>query len=187
MIEGTAVKTWAINVTRESYALELQMLVEESPEWRFSALHASSRKVEEFKIDEMARKIKTRAPVLWNLLGSLLSTSNRSTPDENPMEEDESSDSELWEHFGDIDLEGMIEMIKDDNQGSARKHRRAAKKEAILTVKRVVIISILMQGRNQKTNALESIIGIFLHSCRTPEKVIDLLAHMGISISVSSL
>ena len=45
------------------------------------------------------------------------------------------------------------------------------------------MISILMQGTNQKCNALESVFGIFLHSCNTPQKVIDALAHMGITIS----
>src|ERR1700683_3641531 len=45
------------------------------------------------------------------------------------------------------------------------------------------MISILMQGTNQKCNALESMFGIFLHSCNTPQKVIDALAHMGITVS----
>ena len=52
--------------------------------------------------------------------------------------------------------------------------------------KKVVMISILMQGTNQKCNALESVFGIFLHSCNTPQKVIDMLAHMGITISVET-
>ena len=44
-----------------------------------------------------------------------------------------------------------------------------------------------MQSRNQKCNALESVFGIFLHSTNTPQKVIQALAHMGISISISSI
>jgi len=44
-----------------------------------------------------------------------------------------------------------------------------------------------MQSTNQKTNALESIIGIFLHSCGTPEKVIKTLTHMGVSILVNAV
>ena len=44
-----------------------------------------------------------------------------------------------------------------------------------------------MQSTNQKTNALESIIGIFLHSWKTPEKVIEALAHLGISISINAI
>jgi len=45
----------------------------------------------------------------------------------------------------------------------------------------------MMQGTNQKYNALESVFGIFLHLCNTPQKVIDALAHMGISISVDTI
>jgi len=48
------------------------------------------------------------------------------------------------------------------------------------------MISIMMQGTNQKCNTLKSVFGIFLHSCNTPQKVIDALAHMGISISVDT-
>jgi hypothetical protein len=46
---------------------------------------------------------------------------------------------------------------------------------------------MLMQSTNKETNALESIIGIFLHSCKAPQKVIDTLARMGISISMSAI
>lgn len=41
-----------------------------------------------------------------------------------------------------------------------------------------------MQNRNAKCNALEFVVGIFLHSILTLEKVISMLARMGISISV---
>ncbi|KAF8192847.1 hypothetical protein K438DRAFT_1589904, partial [Mycena galopus ATCC 62051] len=53
--------------------------------------------------------------------------------------------------------------------------------------KTAVMISIMMQSRNSKCNALESVFGIFLHSTNTPEKVIQALAHMGISISPTAI
>ncbi|KAI0684536.1 hypothetical protein BC835DRAFT_1463823 [Cytidiella melzeri] len=40
-----------------------------------------------------------------------------------------------------------------------------------------------MQGRNQKSNWLQSMCGIFLHAMHAPQKLVDLLAHMGISIA----
>ncbi|KAF8169463.1 hypothetical protein K438DRAFT_1615122 [Mycena galopus ATCC 62051] len=49
------------------------------------------------------------------------------------------------------------------------------------------LLLIMMQSRNNKSNALESVFGIFLHSTNTPEKVIQALAHMGISISPSAI
>jgi len=42
-----------------------------------------------------------------------------------------------------------------------------------------------MQSSSVQTNALESIVGIFLHSCGTPEKVIEALAYLGTTISVN--
>ncbi|KAK6964760.1 hypothetical protein R3P38DRAFT_2477244, partial [Favolaschia claudopus] len=51
----------------------------------------------------------------------------------------------------------------------------------------VVIISILIQSSNNKCNALESVFGIFLHASNTPYKVIETLAHMGITISVDAI
>lgn len=44
-----------------------------------------------------------------------------------------------------------------------------------------------MHSWNWKVNAFETTMGLFLHSCRTPKKVIDILAHLRISISVNSI
>ena len=48
--------------------------------------------------------------------------------------------------------------------------------------KQVVVISIIMQSTSQKVNALKSIIGIFFHSCKTPEKVIVSCPHGNIDL-----
>ncbi|KAF8334504.1 hypothetical protein F5887DRAFT_892649, partial [Amanita rubescens] len=53
--------------------------------------------------------------------------------------------------------------------------------------KKAVITSILMQNTNQKANNLQSLVGSFLHSCCTPERVVNALAQMGISISMTSV
>lgn len=53
--------------------------------------------------------------------------------------------------------------------------------------KTVVVLSILMHNRDQKANALQSTVGIFLHATNTPEKVIKVLSRMGISISLTSI
>ena len=45
----------------------------------------------------------------------------------------------------------------------------------------------MLQSSNQNCNALQSIIGIFLQSCNTPETVREFLAHTGLSISTSSI
>lgn len=45
----------------------------------------------------------------------------------------------------------------------------------------------MLQSTNQKCNALASTIGLFLHSTSAPELVIEVLAHSGLSISVSAI
>jgi len=53
--------------------------------------------------------------------------------------------------------------------------------------KTVVAVSILLQSTNERCNYLQSVLGIFFHSTSVPEKVIETLAHAGLSISLSSI
>ena len=44
-----------------------------------------------------------------------------------------------------------------------------------------------MQSVNQKSNALQSILGFFFQSAHVPYKAIDALAHLGLSISTDAI
>lgn len=44
-----------------------------------------------------------------------------------------------------------------------------------------------MQSTNQRCDALQAMVGVFLHSCGTPETVRQFLAHVGLSMSTSSI
>lgn len=44
-----------------------------------------------------------------------------------------------------------------------------------------------MHSQDQRCNALQSVTGIFLHSCGAPEKLIKVLSRMGISVALSSI
>ncbi len=48
-------------------------------------------------------------------------------------------------------------------------------------------MSMMLQSTNQRCNALQSTIGIYLHACRASEAVIELLSRIGISISRASI
>lgn len=52
--------------------------------------------------------------------------------------------------------------------------------------RRVVISSILLFSTNQKCNALPAVMGLFLHSNSTPEVAVEVFAHAGLSVSVTS-
>ena len=44
-----------------------------------------------------------------------------------------------------------------------------------------------MQSTNQRCNALQTSIGLFLHACSAPEEVTEFLAHTGLSISTTAI
>lgn len=47
-------------------------------------------------------------------------------------------------------------------------------------------MSIILQHVNQKCNALQTFIGLFLHATNTPETVHELLAHVGLAVSTTT-
>ena len=51
----------------------------------------------------------------------------------------------------------------------------------------VVSISIFVQSTNEQCNYLQGVLGIFYHSTSIPKKVIETLAHTGLSISLTSI
>ncbi|KDQ27260.1 hypothetical protein PLEOSDRAFT_1024528, partial [Pleurotus ostreatus PC15] len=53
--------------------------------------------------------------------------------------------------------------------------------------RKVVMTSIMLQSTNQYCNALQSMMGIFLHSCNAPKDIIEVLARIGVSISTTSI
>ncbi|KAH9833826.1 uncharacterized protein C8Q71DRAFT_177393 [Rhodofomes roseus] len=87
------------------------------------------------------------------------------------------SDDEYWN-----ELEPLPEG-PDDLDSAEEAERRLV----ICRMKCVLCISIMAQSSNQRSNALQSVIGIYLHSCKAPESVVDLLARVGVSISQSAI
>ncbi|KAJ6595500.1 hypothetical protein DFH09DRAFT_803712, partial [Mycena vulgaris] len=152
---------------KNKYAAAIRELSEKKNGWHFDAMHATAAQLESFRIEDIAREIRLLAPELWELVGLMLSADQRLAADEDdPMTSDD-------------------EDIPKDLQTRAEKI--AERRDALILIKRVVIISMMMQSANQKCNALESVFGIFLHASNTPSRVIEALAHMGISISEQSI
>ncbi|KAH7917046.1 hypothetical protein BV22DRAFT_1027045, partial [Leucogyrophana mollusca] len=92
------------------------------------------------------------------------------------MEEDEEA--------GGVGSDGN-ETGKPRQKKSAR--RAASRNAALLVIKSVVSISIFLQSSNERCNYIQGVLGFFLHSTGVPEKVIETLAHTGISISIKSI
>ncbi|KIK76915.1 hypothetical protein PAXRUDRAFT_116600, partial [Paxillus rubicundulus Ve08.2h10] len=114
------------------------------------------------------------APQFWRLLCVLLDARNR----QNVLDEDKDQNMEpgesyeedtYWEDLGEGKLEGATV------GGGPRK-------DSTKSSKNVVLLGILMQSTNRKSNDLQSLTGLLFQSMHTPQSVIETLAQMGISV-----
>ncbi|KAG2109462.1 hypothetical protein BD769DRAFT_1325446, partial [Suillus cothurnatus] len=53
--------------------------------------------------------------------------------------------------------------------------------------RKVTVLSIMMRSTNQRSNTLQSLMGMFLQSTHTPQKVTETLKQMGVSVSVNAI
>ncbi|KAG1882355.1 hypothetical protein F4604DRAFT_1546252, partial [Suillus subluteus] len=168
---------------------EVRRLASKDSGSHFGASSATTEQLEQFNVKDMAQGMIHSAPELWALLGALLGGGEKySLPVSDEVDGDgdavmdDSQDSEdndsYWDQVDAVDLEGFINGLASENV--SKKNIRASRRSAIIKIKKVVIISIMMQSVQPKSNALQSIIGIFLQSAHTPQNVIDTLARIGI-------
>ena len=68
---------WSLDLVKKDHAKSLQTLSSKKGGWHFSALRARVAPIREFRIEDMACKIESTAPNLWNTILSLLSADPR--------------------------------------------------------------------------------------------------------------
>lgn len=49
------------------------------------------------------------------------------------------------------------------------------------------MVSRVLYANNQQCNLIPAVVGIFLHACNAPERVVDVLWHMNTSMSIASI
>ncbi|KAG1894328.1 uncharacterized protein F5891DRAFT_961711, partial [Suillus fuscotomentosus] len=95
--------------------------------------------------------------------------------------------------FGGDDIGGMmreeddVNEEADDEQSGKRQRRAAERNAALLVIRTVVMISICLQTSNSQCNLLQGWLGFFMRSACVPEKVVEVFAHAGLSISLTSI
>ncbi|KIK78931.1 hypothetical protein PAXRUDRAFT_16606 [Paxillus rubicundulus Ve08.2h10] len=160
----------------------------------------STKQLEDFSLREMARKMEARAPNWWSLLGTLLNDKGAQRLGELRMDGEGDVDmaggvpsleddlEDYWDEVDEIDLEGVINALTGETRSHpAIEDRRIQCRAAIKMMKKTIVSGIVMQGINQKSNTLQSILEFFLQLAHTPYKVIDTLARLGISISADAI
>ncbi|KAF8415907.1 hypothetical protein L210DRAFT_962448 [Boletus edulis BED1] len=181
----------------QEYVAEVTHVATEESGWHFGVHHSTLKQFEEFSLEDMAHNLEVQAPKLWGLLGKLLGGC-KDMEDEHTMETVDgldnvdadmvADDNTYWDEVEEIDLEGFINGLTAD-EGSPLTAIDKQKKQhaAMLLIQRIVIFGIMMNSTNQKANALSSVLGFFFQSMHIPQKVIETLSRIGISISNESI
>jgi hypothetical protein len=88
---------WAHGKIKIEYAQLIRDLADKDNGWHFSAANTSAKQLQDFRIEDMAARMKALAPELWDLLGLLLSANHQrgvevaddlmdtDLPEDNPM------------------------------------------------------------------------------------------------------
>ncbi|KAI0666193.1 hypothetical protein C8Q78DRAFT_1083139 [Trametes maxima] len=182
---------WARNLTLTEYSDDVRELTDTSHGWHFGAQQADPVQVRDFRLDDMAGNFEHLAPNLWSLVIALLGGWAEAKKGDSGADGDADSD-QYWEE--DIDEEEPNEhpamashRSRAMTANSGAENRRRNRRNLLTRIKSVVIISILMHNQDQQCNALQSLTGIFLHSCGAPEKLVKVLSRMGLSIAPTSI
>ncbi|KAG1852387.1 hypothetical protein C8R48DRAFT_544258, partial [Suillus tomentosus] len=177
---SSTLSNWATDITKDICAQEILNLTAKGSGTHFDVTHITVKQLEDFRVAELAIIMENYAPVTWNLLDSMLSARTQSNTtigrdhDGDVIMETSNSDEEAyWEEVGEGDLEGSLISSLANNTESERtklQKQRAAK----------TLLVIMMRSTNQRSNTLQSLLGMFLQSTHTPQKVIETLERMGI-------
>ncbi|CDO68504.1 hypothetical protein BN946_scf184998.g1 [Trametes cinnabarina] len=179
--------TWNQELTRTRLATAVSELARTSEDWHFGASSAEPSQIYDFRLEDMGRELELRAPEVWSLVVALLRGSSRrdqvpSTQSSVATQPDDPEEDEYWAGNDVLGMDTGGGQIATAGWGKASERR-----ELLIRIKTIVIVSILIHNNDQRCNALQSIIGIFLHSCGAPEKLIKVLSRSGLSISLASI
>ncbi|KAH9013927.1 hypothetical protein EDB85DRAFT_1876703 [Lactarius pseudohatsudake] len=167
---SASVSAWALQNTQLVLRREAEELTKKDHGLRFHTNTATVEQVESTFMPQLAGKIWHVAPTLN--LGDL--------GEDTPASETE-SDAGIGSD-SDLDLEGDLRRPRKRTRKDV-----SAKNISLRVIKMVVCASIILKSANKNCNHLQSIMGIFVHSANVPQRIIEVLAHTGLSISIKSI
>ncbi|EDR15496.1 uncharacterized protein LACBIDRAFT_321367 [Laccaria bicolor S238N-H82] len=200
-------RQWVFRSAQKGYQAQVFQLTKKESGLHFSPGKMTNAQLMENKIEKLSTQMKDHAPDLWRLVAYLLAAdpaaerrwaklayrkAGSGTQKANPRLNDgditmgdavgDGSGDEMLENGGDI---GLIDEDEDalENLTEQVEHQL----NSLIVIKQVLCLSIMMHSTNQECNSLQSIIGVFLHACNAPDAVLELLTHLGVSISPSTI
>lgn len=117
----------------------------------------------------------------------------------------DADEEDYWEDMADpADIFNDQSGEESEEEEEGLKNSAAEREKALITIvrllhpvsrssklnsgqKKVVCISVMMHSTNQRCNSLQTLLGIFLHACNAPQTVVELMAHLGVSISTTAI
>ncbi|KAM6491513.1 hypothetical protein JOM56_013082 [Amanita muscaria] len=146
------------------YAREIKDLVKPSAGWNFSAQRATPEDIDEFDLEDLASDVADNAPRLWALLDILLLAKNKQPVNSSGNVTMACTGDAETDDDDDAALQGAVRTppTSPEQENEKKSNRRLA----LHKIKKTVIVSIFMQST---------------------KKVIETLAHMGISISMTAI
>jgi len=132
---------WCTRNITKTYQSELFALTSKHAGWHFNARSTTTKQLEEFDIKTMAQDIGHHAPKLWDFLGTLVRLAMEcGGHQDGGMEADikmglegtSDQDHGYWEEIEEINLEGFIDILTLDEEGTASgaKNGRADRRSA---------------------------------------------------------
>lgn len=122
------------------YLQEMQDLANETSGWHFGASSMTTKDLETFRIEEMARQMETGAPGLWSLLGLLQGEDEtrravRESEESEDVVIDEPDDEAYWDELDPLELEGFFEgLTRSPRKQKSSADRRSERRTAIRTM-----------------------------------------------------
>ncbi|KAG2115643.1 hypothetical protein BD769DRAFT_1363266 [Suillus cothurnatus] len=171
---------WATMIVRETLCAKITELSLEKHGLCFRATSVTAEQLESAFMHQLAKKMQEQA------MGG-----NVNVGDED-MDICIDEEMDLGE-FGGDDIGGMVDNEDDidDAFEKCRSRKRqchaAERNSALLTIVTVVMISICLQTSNEQCNLLQGWLGFFMKSTCVPKKVVEVFAHAGLSISLTSI
>ncbi|GLB39303.1 hypothetical protein LshimejAT787_0604650 [Lyophyllum shimeji] len=196
-----------------AYASEILSLTRRDSGLHYIAQGITEDRLREFEIEDITKQMSSHAPLVWELLDELFSANPRlrykrewgrkraqeaAVAKRKPCKkvaDFREADEQIGGVADDDDEAEYLEFLDesvpivdaDEDEPEDMSDQVEQRENALITIKKVVCVSVMLQSTNHKCNALQSIIGVFLQSCNTPETVREFLAHAGLSVSTTSI
>ncbi|KAF7296795.1 hypothetical protein MIND_00910500 [Mycena indigotica] len=180
-------RQWVGHIAAETFTEELEILTHQ-PTAKFNASHAVIKELEEIDIEDMARDMESSAPILWATFNGLLSVpSDILELQARKRAEYRTRKGRTVGAAAPVAADGIVDGEDEAAEAETSEDVLVQQRKARVRMKQVVCLSILINNRNTHCNVLQTLVGVFLHACNTPESVVNFLSHAGISNAPSTI